>query len=72
MLGCKGNNFLKYFDIRWSNRINFLIENWKDLCHKSMIHGGDSDSTGCIAAGWYGALYGFKEVNDNNHKVLIK
>jgi ADP-ribosylglycohydrolase len=37
-----------------------------------MIHGGDSDSTGCIAAGWYGALYGFKEVNDNNHKVLIK
>jgi ADP-ribosylglycohydrolase len=35
-----------------------------------MIHGGDSDSTGCIAAGWYGALYGLKGVDDNNHKVL--
>jgi ADP-ribosylarginine hydrolase len=27
-----------------------------------MLHGGDSDSTGTIAAAWYGALYGMKGV----------
>ena len=25
-----------------------------------VLHGGDNDSTGCIAAAWWGAIYGFQ------------
>lgn len=31
-----------------------------------MLHGGDSDSTGTIAAAWFGAAYGFKGVPKNH------
>jgi ADP-ribosylarginine hydrolase len=31
-----------------------------------MLHGGDSDSTGTIAAAWYGALFGFENVFNKN------
>lgn len=31
-----------------------------------MLHGGDSDSTGTIAAAWYGAYYGFEGVYPEN------
>lgn len=34
-------------------------DNWEKLVFYSMLHGGDTDSTGCIAASWYGAYYGF-------------
>jgi len=34
-----------------------------------MLHGGDNDSTGCIAGSFYGALYGFKGVSPNNYEV---
>ena len=37
-------------------------DNWEELCLSSMLHGGDSDSTGTIAAAWFGALYGMKGV----------
>lgn len=41
-------------------------EKWETLVVYSMLHTGDSDSTGCIAASWYGALYGFKHVPKQN------
>jgi len=41
---------------------------WRELCSRSMLHGGDSDSTGCIAASFYGAINGFNGVNQNNYK----
>lgn len=44
--------------------------NWESLVVYSMLHVGDSDSTGCIAASWYGALYGFRQVPENNLEHL--
>jgi len=35
------------------------------LIYYSMLHWGDSDTTGCIAAGFYGAVYGFKNIHEN-------
>jgi ADP-ribosylglycohydrolase len=43
---------------------------WETLVVYSMVHLGDSDTTGCIAASWYGALYGFGSVPKNNLKYL--
>ena len=40
---------------------------WPDLCSRAMFHGGDSDSTGVIAACCYGAMFGFKGVHKNNY-----
>ena len=37
-------------------------DSWEQLCLSSMLHGGDSDSTGTIAGAWFGSLYGFKDV----------
>lgn len=39
--------------------------NWEKLIIYSMLHAGDSDTTGAIAAGFYGSLYGFKDVSEN-------
>lgn len=47
-------------------------DNWEELCLRAALHCGDSDSTGCIAASWFGALYGFKNVHENNYKVRLK
>jgi ADP-ribosylarginine hydrolase len=44
---------------------------WRELCLRAMLHGGDNDSTGSIAGSFYGALYGFDGVNSNNYKVKI-
>ena len=41
--------------------------NWTELCLRAMLHGGDNDSTGCIAGSWFGALYGFDTVPKNNY-----
>ena len=30
-----------------------------------MLHTGDTDTTGAIAAGLYGALYGLEDITDN-------
>ncbi|WAQ96009.1 ADPRH-like protein [Mya arenaria] len=43
---------------------------WKELCDRAMFHGGDSDSTGVIAGCLYGALYGYREVPENNYAQL--
>lgn len=42
---------------------------WRELCMRAMLHGGDNDSTGCIAGAFYGALYGLKGVASNNYEV---
>jgi ADP-ribosylglycohydrolase len=34
---------------------------WETLMIYSMLHIGDSDTTGCIAASWFGAFYGFSK-----------
>jgi len=43
---------------------------WEKLVVYSMLHNGDTDTTGCIAAAFYGAVYGFGEVNKNVLKYL--
>lgn len=45
-------------------------ENWNELCFRSMFHGGDSDSTGIIAAACWGAMHGFKGVPSGHYKKL--
>ena len=45
-------------------------ENWNELCFRSMLHGGDSDSTGIIAAACWGAMHGFKGVPEGHYKKL--
>lgn len=40
-------------------------DNWEKLIIYSMLHMGDTDTTGSIAAGLYGALYGFDHVPTN-------
>jgi ADP-ribosylarginine hydrolase len=44
--------------------------NWEKLVFYAMLHGGDTDTTGCIAASWYGALYGFNDVPKNSINVI--
>lgn len=46
------------------------IISWEKLVIYSMLHYGDSDTTGCIAAAWYGAMYGFKGVPEKNMEYL--
>ncbi|GFR58037.1 [Protein ADP-ribosylarginine] hydrolase [Elysia marginata] len=41
---------------------------WTELCYRSMFHAGDSDSTGVIAACWFGVTYGINSVPEKNHK----
>ena len=43
---------------------------WEKLIFYSMLHIGDTDTVGCIAAGLYGALYGFGDVPESNLKYL--
>ncbi len=45
-------------------------DQWEKLVFYSMLHSGDSDTVGAIAASWYGALYGFKHIPENNLKYL--
>ncbi|CAF0913289.1 unnamed protein product [Brachionus calyciflorus] len=45
-------------------------DDWIELCKRAMLHGGDNDSTGCLAGAWYGALYGFKNVPKINYQSL--
>jgi len=43
---------------------------WEKLVVYGMLHIGDSDTVGCIAASWYGALYGFGDVPASNLKYI--
>jgi ADP-ribosylglycohydrolase len=36
--------------------------NWEKLMYYTMLHGGDSDTVGAIAGGFYGILYGYGNV----------
>lgn len=40
-------------------------DNWEKLVYYSMLHMGDTDTTGAIAAGLFGALYGYKNIPHN-------
>jgi ADP-ribosylarginine hydrolase len=40
-------------------------KNYEKLIYTSMINIGDSDTIGSIASAWYGALYGFININSN-------
>ena len=43
-------------------------DNYEKLIYLSMIHLGDSDTTGIISSNWYGAYYGFKNVYKHLYK----
>ena len=43
---------------------------WSELCYRGMLHGGDSDSTGIIAAACWGALHGFEGVPKGHYNNL--
>uniref|UniRef100_A0A1W7RJJ9 ADP-ribosylarginine hydrolase n=1 Tax=Agkistrodon contortrix contortrix TaxID=8713 RepID=A0A1W7RJJ9_AGKCO len=43
---------------------------WEQLCGWSMFHGGDSDSTGVIAACCWGLMYGVQDIPSGNHMEL--
>ncbi|KAJ3591510.1 hypothetical protein NHX12_006644 [Muraenolepis orangiensis] len=45
-------------------------DSWEELANHGFFHGGDSDSTGVIAAAWWGATYGFRGVPERNYKSL--
>jgi len=44
-------------------------EKWSELCYRAVLHRGDNDSTGSIAAAWYGAMHGFEGVPDCHQGV---
>ena len=44
---------------------------WRELCLRGMLHGGDSDSTGVIAGACYGAMHGFKGVPEGHYQVKL-
>lgn len=43
---------------------------WEKFVIYSMLHIGDTDTTGCIGASWWGALYGFMDVPPINYEYL--
>lgn len=45
-------------------------DSWAELCYRSMLHGGDSDSTGIIGAACWGAMRGLEGVPENHYKKL--
>ena len=49
------------------NDIKEKARQWIKLCECSMLHGGDSDSTGIIAAACWGAMEGFNGVPENHY-----
>mgnify|MGYP001145889134 CR=1 FL=1 len=47
-------------------------DNWEELMLRGALHGGDCDSTGTIAAAWFGALYGFIDVPLSHYEQVEK
>lgn len=45
-------------------------KSWDKLVYYSMLHAGDSDTTGCIAGSWFGAMIGLYNVPDNHFKYI--
>tara|TARA_A100001015_G_C14972099_1_gene705605 strand:+ start:208 stop:1329 length:1122 start_codon:yes stop_codon:yes gene_type:complete len=54
------------FSLKNYNKLNF---NWNNLIFFSTLHFGDNDSTGIIAGNWFGALRGFKDI-ENKNRIL--
>ena len=46
--------------------------NFEKLIYLSMLHGGDSDSTGCIAGALFGAYYGDVNLPKNLTQIELK
>lgn len=53
-----------------NSELNNTILSWEKLVIYSMLHVGDSDSTGTIAAAWFGAYQGFDQVPNINYQNL--
>lgn len=53
-----------------NSKLNQTILSWEKLVIHSMLHVGDSDSTGTIAAAWFGAYQGFDQVPSINYQNL--
>ncbi|KAN0024101.1 hypothetical protein ACTFIV_008497 [Dictyostelium citrinum] len=45
-------------------------DNWEEMIKRSVLHGGDNDSTGTIGCCWWGALYGFNGVPECNYETI--
>ncbi|XP_065609837.1 ADP-ribosylhydrolase ARH1-like isoform X2 [Cyrtonyx montezumae] len=45
-------------------------DSWEELCARAVLHGGDSDSTGTIAAGCWGLRWGLSAVPPSMHRAL--
>lgn len=43
---------------------------WEKLIFYGVLHIGDSDTVGCIAASWFGAMYGMHNIPKSNTKYL--
>lgn len=43
---------------------------WETLVFYAMLHVGDTDTTGCIAAGLYGIIYGMNDIPKINYENL--
>uniref|UniRef100_H2ZHG8 Inactive ADP-ribosyltransferase ARH2 n=1 Tax=Ciona savignyi TaxID=51511 RepID=H2ZHG8_CIOSA len=43
---------------------------WQELCYHAMIHGGESDTTGCIAGFWYGLMYGLEGIPHGHYEHI--
>ena len=75
-----GKNFVRgnvFYDIFHhgisfsSTKIYARLHNVLFSICRGMFHGGDSDSTGVMAGCWYGAMYGFEGVPEENYKVRL-
>jgi ADP-ribosylarginine hydrolase len=47
-------------------------DNWEECMFRGAFHAGDSDSTGTIAAAWWGAIHGFNRVPPSNYQTIEK
>lgn len=45
-------------------------KNWEKIVIYSMLHMGDTDTTGCLAGAFYGSLYGFQDVPKNFYEHI--
>lgn len=45
-------------------------DKWETLVFYAMLHTGDTDTTGCVAGGLYGVLYGMRDIPKINYKFL--
>uniref|UniRef100_A0A8C2SZD5 Protein ADP-ribosylarginine hydrolase-like n=1 Tax=Coturnix japonica TaxID=93934 RepID=A0A8C2SZD5_COTJA len=45
-------------------------DSWEELCARAVLHGGDNDSTGTIAAGCWGLRWGLQRVPPGMHRHL--